>query len=159
VSDEPIDLDIEMPKESRTLYIELAKELIKSSISRIEENASRTLSLVTLIATLYAAIVGFWVTTQNALTPVGSVLMAIPEMLLILSVVFLARVLIPTSLKPISPLSPELTYETHSDLVESKTVNMKRSFALLILALVFILVVMLSLSMFRDVFLQKVSSG
>ena len=156
---EPNDLDVEMPEEAQELYITLAKELIKSSVSRIEENASRALSLVTLIATLYGGIIGFWVTTQNTLTPTGSILLAIPEILLIFSVFFLARILMPISLKQVSIFSAELTYETHSDLVEFKTENMKRSFILLILALIFILIAMLSLSIFSDVLLQKVASG
>ena len=149
----------ELVKEERDFYKSLAKELIKSSISRIESNASSTLSVVTLIATLYAAIVGFWVTSQNALTPIGSVLLAIPEILLILSVGFVASAIIPIQLTKVSILSPNTTYESYSDIVKSKTSKMKWSFGLLILALISMLIVMLSLTLFRDDLLQAVTSA
>jgi ABC-type dipeptide/oligopeptide/nickel transport system permease subunit len=145
-----------LPEDLQDFYKELAEGLIKSSIERIETNAQRSLTLLTLIATLYAATAGFWVTKDNPATPIGAVLLAIPELLLILSVMFVARVVMPVDLKLVSPLCPSLTHDTHQEIVEDKTKNMKHSFELLILALVAILVVMLLLSLFRGGFLQKV---
>jgi len=111
-----------------------------------------------LIATLYAAVVGFWVTSQNVPTPIGSAILAIPEILLILSVGFIASAIIPIRLTKVSILSPDITYESYSAIVESKTSRMKWSFGFLILALISMLIVMLSLTLFRDDILQAVTS-
>jgi len=129
--------------------------MIKSSISRIESNASTTLTIVTALATLYAAIVGFWVTSQNAPTLVGSVLLAIPEILLIISVMLIARVIVPMELTNVSILSPGKTFETYTNMVKSKASRMKWCFVFLILALIFILIAVLALSMYRDILLRK----
>ena len=45
---------------------EKAKTLIKNSITRIESNASSALAIVSAIATVYGAIVGFWVTDRKS---------------------------------------------------------------------------------------------
>ncbi|MFC1486600.1 hypothetical protein ACFLRN_02770 [Thermoproteota archaeon] len=147
-----------MVKEERDFYSELAKNLIKTSITRIESNASNTLAIVSAIATIYGAIVAFWVTSQNTLTPTGAIILAIPEVLLIVSAIFIAITIVPMSLKQINILSPDLTYETYSNIVKSKASSMKWSFRFLILALFFILIVMLSLTMFREIVLKAVTS-
>jgi hypothetical protein len=150
----------ELPTEERNFYSGLAAELIKSSIARIEGNSSNTLSIVTLIGTLYGAIVSFFVvTSQNVLTPFGAILLAIPEILLIGSALFIALTIVPMNLKRVSILSPGLTYQTYSSIVESKSRKMKISFGLLIAALVVILIVMLFLFGGRDMVLQKVGSS
>ena len=147
-----------LTKEEREFYADLAKNLIKTSISRIESNASNTLAIVSAIATLYGVIVGFWVTSQNIPTRLGAVILAIPEVFLIVSAIFIALTIVPMSLKKVNILSPKLTYETYSDIVKSKASSMKWSFSFLILALISIALVMLSLAMFRDLLLQAVAS-
>ena len=143
----------ELVKEEREFYKILAKELIKTSISRIESNASSILTIVTVIATLYAAIVGFWVTNQITLSSIGSLILAIPEILLIISVTFIAQAIVPIQLKKISILSPDQTYEAYTEIVKYKSSKMKRSFVVLILALVSILAIMLSLTLIRTFFI------
>jgi hypothetical protein len=157
-TEEKAKLPPELTPEERAFYKTLAEEMIKSSISRIESNASTTLTIVTVLATLYAAIVGFWVTSQNVLTLIGSILLAIPEILLIMSVMFIARVIVPMELTNVSILSPGKTYEAYTSIVKSKASRMKWCFIFLILALVFILIAVLALSMYRDILLHKASS-
>ena len=143
----------ELVKEEREFYKILAKELIKTSISRIESNASSILTIVAVIATLYAAIVGFWVTNQMTLSSIGSLILAIPEILLIISVTFIAQAIVPIQLKKISILSPDQTYEAYTEIVKYKSSKMKRSFVVLILALISILAIMLSLTLIRTFFI------
>lgn len=147
---------LSLTTEEREFYAELAKNLIKTSISRIESNASNTLAIVSAIATLYGAIVAFWVTSQNLPTPSGAIIFALPEVFLIISAVFIAKTIIPMSLIKVNILSPGLTYESYSKVVKSKTTSMKWSFMFLILALIFIAIVMLSLAMFRGDMLEAV---
>ena len=144
-----------LTKEERDFYADLARTLIKTSISRIESNASHTLAIVSAIATLYGVIVGFWVTSDNAPTLSGALVLAIPEVLLIVSTIFIALAIVPMSLKKVNILSPDLTYQTYSEIVKSKSSYMKWSFIFLILALVFILIVMLSLSIYRETLLRQ----
>jgi len=150
LNDEKAELTIE----EKEFYKILATELIGTSISRIEDNSSKLLSAITIIATLYAGLVGFWVTTQIELTAVGSFTLAIPEILLIASVTFIFQAVVPIKLKKISILSPDQTYETYSEIVKYKTSRMKRSFVALILALTSILVIMLSLALFGSFFIK-----
>ena len=147
-----------MPTEEKEFYKTLAGEMIKASISRIESNASNTLTIASAIATIYGAIVGFWVTSQNALTPTGSVVIAIPEILSIFSVVSTAMAIVPMGLTQVSICSPDLTRDAYQDIMQSKTLRMKVSFVLLIAALTSILIVVLALSANRDVLLQKIVS-
>ena len=144
-----------LTKEERDFYADLARTLIKTSISRIESNASNTLAIVSAIATFYGLIVGFWITSQNIPTPLGALILAIPAALLIGSAIFIALTIVPMSLKKVNILSPDLTYQTYSEIVKSKSSYMKWSFIFLILALVFILIVMLSLSIYRETLLRQ----
>lgn len=149
----------EMPTEEKDFYKTLAGEMIKASISRIESNASSTLTIASAIATIYGAILGFWVTSQNTLTPTGSVVIAIPEILLIFSVISTAMAIVPMGLTQVSVCSPDLTRDAYQKIVKSKTLRMKVSFILLVAALTFILIVVLALSAYRDVLLQKIVSA
>lgn len=142
----------ELTREERDFYKEIAKELIKTSIPSLESNAARILTVLTLIATLYAAIVGFWVTSEIKLSPVGSLILAVPEMLLIVSVIFVAQALVPKRLK-VNVLSPDLTYESYNDIVKYKSSRIKRSFEILIIALISIFAIMMALTMIRTFFI------
>jgi len=154
------ETEAEMPENEQKFYTTLAQELIKSSITRIETNSAASLPIVSLLGTLYGAIVGFFVVTSQYIpTVIGGVLLATPEILLIVSAFFIARTIMPLELQQISISSPDSTYEAYSSIVTEKSNYMKWCFVFLILALVFILIVMLSLAGFRDILLQKIISS
>lgn len=145
----------ELLKEEREFYKSLAKELIKTSISRIEDNSSKLLNAIGLIATLYAGLVGFWVTSKINLTIIGSLILAFPEILLIISAILCAQAIVPIQLKKINILSPDLTFQTYTEIVKYKSSRLKYSFIALILSLISILVVLVSLTLFKAYFINS----